>query len=66
MLHDQSSGKSKENLEPEEYKQDVQKEVKVLKTDKANNNTSPLHGSLSEKPEDENTAVRDQDRSNDK
>lgn len=55
MLHD------KEKLPPEEFKQDEQKEVKILHTDKTSNTTSPLHGDLSEKPEDENATVRDQD-----
>ena len=59
MLHDKSSGKHEE--EAEEYNQDVQKPVDVLKTSKADNSRNPLHGDLSEKPEDENATVRDQD-----
>lgn len=55
MLQDKSSGKHKEN--PEE-----QKPVKILKTSKADNSRNPLHGDLSEKPEDENKAVRNQDK----
>ena len=58
MLHDKSSGKHEE---AEEYNQDVQKPVDVLKTSKADNSRNPLHGYLSEKPKDENAAVRDQD-----
>jgi hypothetical protein len=45
----------------EEYNQDVQKPVEILKTDKADNSRNPIHGDLSEKPKDENKAVRDQD-----
>jgi hypothetical protein len=40
--------------------QPEQHEVKVLRTSKADNSRNPLHGDLSEKPEDENAAVRDQ------
>lgn len=60
MLQDKSSGKHKEN--PEEYHQEKQKPVKILKTSKADNSRNPLHGDLSEKPEDENKAVRNQDK----
>jgi hypothetical protein len=45
----------------EEYNQKEQKEVDVLKTSKADNSRNPLHGDLSEKPEEENAVVRDQD-----
>ena len=58
MLHDKTSGKH--NEESEEYHQDVQKPVDVLKTSKADNSRNPLHGDLSEEPEKENAAVRDQ------
>jgi hypothetical protein len=60
MLQDKSSGKHKEH--PEEYHQEVQKPVKILKTSKADNTRNPLHGDLSGKPEDENKAVHDQDK----
>jgi hypothetical protein len=61
MLHD-----SDKQLPREEHKQPEQHQVDILKTDKADTNTNPLHGALSEEPEDENKAVRDQDRSNNK
>lgn len=60
MLHDKSSGKHKKK--PEEYKPDVQKPAEILKTSKADNNRNLLHGDLSEKPEDENKVVRNQDK----
>jgi hypothetical protein len=53
MLHDKDDA--------EEYNQGEQKEVDVLKTSKADNSRNPLHGGLSEKPEEENAVVRDQD-----
>jgi hypothetical protein len=59
MLQDKSSDKHEEKAE--EYHQDVQKPVEILKTSKADNSRNPLHGDLSEKPKDENAAVRDQD-----
>jgi hypothetical protein len=61
MLHD-----SDKQLPREEHKQPLQHKVDILKTDKADTKTNPLHGELSEEPEDENKAVRDQDRSNNK
>jgi hypothetical protein len=59
MLHDESKQPPRE-----EHKQPLQHKVDILKTDKADTNTNPLHGELSEEPEEENKAVRDQDRSN--
>ena len=41
------------------YKQRPQPKSKVLETDKATNVTNPLRETLSEKPEKENKAVRD-------
>jgi hypothetical protein len=60
MLQDKSSRKHKKH--PEAYNQDVQKPAEILKTSKADNSRNPLHGDLSEKPEDENKVVRDQDK----
>lgn len=59
MIGDKASDKDKKPKE--EYHQAEQHQVEILKTSKATNNTNPLHGDLSEKPKDENTAVRDQD-----
>ncbi|WP_343691508.1 hypothetical protein [Chitinophaga sp.] len=64
MLHD--SDKPDKQPPREEHKQPLQHKAEVLKTDKADTFTNPLHGDLSEEPEDENLAVRDQDRSNNK
>lgn len=64
MLHD--SNKPDKQPPREEHKQPLQHKAEILKTDKADTKTNPLHGELSEKPEDENLAVRDQDRSNNK
>ncbi|PUZ26571.1 hypothetical protein GA0116948_10297 [Chitinophaga costaii] len=41
------------------YEQQPQHRSKVLKTDKASNFTNPLKEALSEKPEVENKAVKD-------
>lgn len=43
------------------YKQIEKKPAEILKTDKADTNTTPLHGDLSEQPERENKVVRDHD-----
>ncbi|HEY0274057.1 MAG TPA: hypothetical protein VGC22_12780 [Chitinophaga sp.] len=40
------------------YEQKPQRRSKVLGTDKSSNFTTPLHGSLSEQPEVENKAVK--------
>ncbi|WP_440134017.1 hypothetical protein [Chitinophaga sancti] len=64
MLHD--SNNPDQQPPREEHKQPLQHKAEILKTDKADTNTNPLHGELSEKPEDENLAVMDQDRSNNK
>lgn len=60
------SNKDKEKKEQpaEEHHQPLQHKAEILKTDKADTRTNPLHEELSEKPEDENIAVRDQDHSN--
>ena len=63
MLHDD---KKSDKLKPEDHKQPLQHEAQVLKTDKADTFTNPLHGDLSEAPEKENLVVRDQDRKNKK
>ena len=55
------SEKGKEKKPSEEYHQEEQHPVEILKTDKADNVTNPLHGDLSEKPEKENKVARDQD-----
>ncbi|MVT07188.1 hypothetical protein [Chitinophaga tropicalis] len=55
------SEKEKEKKPSEEYHQEEQHPVEILKTDKADNVTNPLHGDLSEKPEKENKVARDQD-----
>ncbi|MCF6401936.1 hypothetical protein L3C95_03570 [Chitinophaga filiformis] len=62
MLSEKESGKDKKPSE--EYEQKEQHPVEILKTDKADNTRSPLHADLSEKPEEENAAVRDQDTKN--
>lgn len=54
------SDKSKEKKEEGVYNQPEQHEVDVLKTSKADNSRNPLHGDLSEEPEEENAVVRDQ------
>jgi hypothetical protein len=59
MLSEKESEKDKKSSE--EYNQPEQHPVDVLKTSKANNSSSPLHGDLSEEPEEENAVVRDQD-----
>lgn len=61
MLNDESKQPPRE-----EHKQPLQHKAEILKTDKADTKTNPLHGALSEEPEEENLAVRDQDRSNNK
>lgn len=61
MLSEKESGKDKKDKKPEEYEQREQHPVEILKTDKADNSRNPLHADLSEKPEKENAAVRDQD-----
>lgn len=59
MLSEKESGKDKN--QSEEYHQEEQHPVEILKTKKADNSRSPLHEDLSEEPEEENAAVRDQD-----
>ena len=62
MLSENESDKDKKPSE--EYHQEEQHPVEILKTDKADNSRSPLHADLSEKPEEENAVVRDQDTKN--
>jgi hypothetical protein len=62
MLSEKESGKDKKPSE--ESKQIEQHPVEILKTKKADNSRNPLHADLSEKPEEENAAVRDQDTKN--
>jgi hypothetical protein len=65
MLSEKEHGKEKEDKKPsEESKQIEQHPVDVLKTEKADNSRNPLHADLSEEPEKENAAVRDQDTKN--
>ncbi|QHS61718.1 hypothetical protein [Chitinophaga agri] len=59
------SEKEKDQKSSEEYNQPEQHPVEVLKTSKADNSRSPLHGDLSEAPEEENAVVRDQDTKKD-
>lgn len=59
MLSEKESGEEKKPSE--EYHQEEQHPVEILKTSKADNSRNPLHEDLSEEPEEENTAVRDQD-----
>lgn len=62
MLSEKEPGKDKKPSE--EYHQEEQHPIEILKTDKADNFSSPLHGDLSEKPEKENKVARDQDTKN--
>ena len=59
MLSEKESGKDKKPSE--EYHQEKQHPVEILKTKKADNSRNPLHADLSEKPEEENKVARDQD-----
>lgn len=61
MLSEKEHGKEKEERPSEDSKQIEQHPVDVLKTEKADNSRNPLHADLSEEPEKENAAVRDQD-----
>ncbi|SDF25617.1 hypothetical protein [Chitinophaga filiformis] len=58
MLSEKETRKEKPS---EESKQIEQHPVEILKTEKADNSRNPLHADLSEEPEEENAAVRDQD-----
>ncbi|GEP91535.1 hypothetical protein SAMN05660909_03620 [Chitinophaga terrae (ex Kim and Jung 2007)] len=43
-----------------------QRPVQILDTDKGTTNANPLHGSLSESPEEENRAVRHTEKNKEK
>jgi len=63
MLSEKEHGKD-EKKPSKEANEIEQHPVEILKTDKADNSRNPLHADLSEKPEKENAAVRDQDTNN--
>lgn len=48
----------KDKTDRSSYRQRKQHQVEILKTSKATNTRTPLHERLSEKPEQENKAVR--------
>ena len=54
--------KKNDGQQSQGFSQNKKKPVKILDTDKGTNTRNPLHGDLSESPEEENKAVRDSEK----